>query len=65
MTENTPKAGALVQDTLGHWYRVMEVRANGWRFLVESVTETPKGFLSNGYRAIEMGRSEFKHSQNW
>ena len=64
MENNTPQVGSLVQDRIGHWYRILDVQANGWRFQVDQVYETPEGFYSYGYRAILMGRSEFKFSND-
>lgn len=65
-----PQVGEYVQDTIGHWYKVLEVQAAGWRFRVDQVyvshnTETgATRFNSYGYRPVVMGRSEFKFSQD-
>jgi hypothetical protein len=57
-----PAVGEYVQDTIGHWYRIIEVHANGWRYLVDQVymDTTSFRFFSYGYGPIVIGRSEFK-----
>ena len=61
-----PRIDEHVQDLIGHWYRVLDVQASGWRFKVEQVyvthdTETGSTqFRSYGDRPIVMGRSDFK-----
>lgn len=61
-----PPIGEYVQDTIGHWYKVLEVQANGWRYKVDQLyvsqhSETgATRFNSYGYAPIVMGRSEFK-----
>lgn len=69
-TFTIPQIGDEVQDTIGHWYRVLEVQANGWRYKVDQVyvshnSETgATQFNSYGYRPIIMGRSEFKFGRD-
>lgn len=61
-----PSVGEYVQDTIGHWYRVIEVQARGYRFKVDQcyVSHNSENgdtrFNSYGYRPIVMGRSDFK-----
>ena len=61
-----PNVGEYVQDTIGHWYRVLEVQANGYRYKVDAVYVTHNSesgatqYRSYGYRPVMMGRSEFK-----
>ena len=61
-----PAMGEYVQDLIGHWYRVLEVQANGWRYRVDQVyvshnSETgATRYNSYGYAPIIMGRSDFK-----
>ncbi len=61
-----PAVGDYEQDTIGHWYRILEVRAAGWQYRVDQVyvshnSETgATKFNSYGYAPILMGRSEFK-----
>jgi hypothetical protein len=58
------RTGDLIQDTLGHWYKVVEVQANGFRLKVDqlyrvySLGGTP--LRSYGRPPIVMGRSAFK-----
>jgi hypothetical protein len=56
-----------VQDTAGHWYRVLEVQALGWRYKVDPVyvshaSDAPgeQRYTSRGWRPIVMGLSELK-----
>lgn len=37
MTFHIPAVGDYVQDRLGHWYQVLEVQAQGYRFKVSAV----------------------------
>lgn len=66
MLQHTPRVDDYIQDLIGHWYRVLEVQAHGYRFKVDQVyvshnTETgATRFNSYGYRPIVMGRSDFK-----
>jgi hypothetical protein len=61
-----PSVGEYVQDTIGHWYRVLEVQAAGWRYRVDQVYVSHNSetggtwFRSYGYRPIVMGRSDFR-----
>jgi hypothetical protein len=61
-----PAIDEYVQDTIGHWYRVVEVQASGYRFKVDQLYVTHNSetgdtcMRSYGYRPIVMGRSEFK-----
>jgi len=62
----TYTTGEYIQDTIGHWYRVLEVQSQGWRYKVDQVYVTHNSetgatqFRSYGYRPITMGRSDFK-----
>jgi hypothetical protein len=64
-----PRVGEYVQDTIGHWYRILEVQGQGWRYRVDQVYTSHNSesgatrFHSYGYRPVVMGRSEFKFSQ--
>ncbi len=61
-----PAVGTEIQDLIGHWYRVIEVQAAGYRFKVDQIYVTHNSetggmqFRSYGYRPIVMGRSEFQ-----
>jgi hypothetical protein len=65
-TTYTPQVGTEVQDIIGHWYRILEVQASGWRYKVDQLYVTHNGetgatqFRSYGYAPIVMGRSDFK-----
>ncbi len=65
-TTKIPTVGEYIQDRIGHWYRVIEVQANGWRYKVDQVyvshnSETgATRFNSYGYRPIVMGRSDLR-----
>ena len=65
-TKTLPIVGEYIQDRIGHWYKVLEVQAAGWRYRVDAVyvshnSETGETrFNSYGYRPVVMGRSEFK-----
>jgi len=62
----TLTAGDYIQDTIGHWYRVLEIQAQGYRLKVDQVYVSHNSdngatkFNSYGYRPIVMGRSDFK-----
>jgi hypothetical protein len=60
MTMYVPAVGEMVQDIIGHWYRIVEVRAGGWRYLVDQLHEVNGTLYSYGYAPLLMGRSEFK-----
>lgn len=65
-TLTVPTVGAYIQDTIGHWYQVIEVQAAGWRFTVDAVYVTHNSetgatqFRSYGYRPVVMGRADFR-----
>jgi hypothetical protein len=66
MHMTTPQIGSEVQDIIGHWYRILEVQAAGWRYKVDQLYVTHNSesgatqFRSYGYAPIVMGRSDFK-----
>lgn len=45
------QVGDVVRDLVGHEYRVLEVFAGGWQYLVESIT---------GRFIVRVGRSDLK-----
>lgn len=61
-----PTVGEYVQDTIGHWYQVLEVRSRGYRYKVDQVYvshNSESGAIrmnSYGYAPVIMGRSDFK-----
>ena len=61
-----PVIGAYVQDTLGHWYQVLEVQAEGWRYTVDPVYVSHNSetgairFNSYGWGHVVIGRSELR-----
>ena len=66
MPHYIPAIGEYVQDPIGHWYEVLEVQANGWRFRVDQVYVTQNSetgetrFRSYGYGPIIVGRSDLR-----
>lgn len=57
---HTPNAGDMLQDRIGHWYRVLEVKASGWQFICDAIYEMNGKFYSYGYAPVRMGRSELR-----
>jgi hypothetical protein len=52
--------GDRVQDTIGHWYEILEVQSP-YRFRVRLLLTTIDGQLYDpGYRSVVMGRSELR-----
>lgn len=65
-----PSVGDYVQDTIGHWYQVLDVQRHGYWYIVDQVyvshnSETgATRYNSYGYRPIAMGRSDFQFGQD-